>query len=173
MLDVVVNHRCASLQADRCGSKWEKQNRFLKIFPMSKVLPTNDFQQVGTSSVSKVLVALVFFQDSGGRWLKFEATVCPYKMLQIYQNQRISIARLQSVKILSVKIFQEPDWEGWAVCHDSRRPQEPNALPRGLCIVPGPAVPGGSGAHTTGEPAACATRCAATSLSHSTKLTTN
>lgn len=56
MLDVVVNHRCASLQ------------------------------------------------DSGGRWLKFE----------------------------------EPDWEGWAVCHDS------------------PAVPGGSGAHTTGEPAAYA-----------------
>lgn len=56
MLDVVVNHRCASLQ------------------------------------------------DSAGRWLKFE----------------------------------EPDWEGWAVCHDS------------------PAVPGGSGAHTTGEPAAYA-----------------
>jgi len=53
MLDVVVNHRCASLQ------------------------------------------------DSAGRWLKFE----------------------------------EPDWEGWAVCHDS------------------PAVPGGTGAGVTGEPA--------------------
>jgi len=56
VLDVVVNHRCASLQ------------------------------------------------DSAGRWLKFE----------------------------------EPDWEGWAVCCNS------------------PAVPGGSGAHTTGEPAAYA-----------------
>ena len=37
---------------------------------------------------------------------------------------------------------QEPDWEGWAVCCNS------------------PAVPGGSGAHTTGEPAACARRSA-------------
>eukprot|EP00930_Biecheleria_cincta_P083754 TRINITY_DN73264_c0_g1_i1.p1 TRINITY_DN73264_c0_g1~~TRINITY_DN73264_c0_g1_i1.p1 ORF type:complete len:1497 (-),score=262.19 TRINITY_DN73264_c0_g1_i1:288-4631(-) len=53
MLDVVVNHRCASLQ------------------------------------------------DSAGRWLKYEM----------------------------------PDWEGWAVCHDS------------------PAVPGGTGAGVTGEPA--------------------
>jgi len=53
MLDVVVNHRCASLQ------------------------------------------------DSAGRWLKFEM----------------------------------PDWEGWAVCHNS------------------PAVPGGTGAGVTGEPA--------------------
>mmetsp|Transcript_42915 Transcript_42915/g.127205 ORF Transcript_42915/g.127205 Transcript_42915/m.127205 type:complete len:1482 (+) Transcript_42915:134-4579(+) len=53
MLDVVVNHRCASLQ------------------------------------------------DSAGRWLKFE----------------------------------EPDWEGWAVCHDS------------------PAVPGGTGNGVSGEPA--------------------
>jgi len=53
MLDVVVNHRCASLQ------------------------------------------------DSAGRWLKFE----------------------------------EPDWEGWAVCRDS------------------PAVPGGTGNGVTGEPA--------------------
>jgi len=55
-----------------------------------------------------------------------------WPMLDVVVNHRCASRRDSAGRWLS---FQNPDWEGWAICHNS------------------PAVPGGTGAHTTGEPA--------------------
>jgi len=56
-----------------------------------------------------------------------EQEMCP--ILDVVVNHRCAAAQDSAGRWLK---FQEPDWEGWAICHDS------------------PAVPGGSGARSTG-----------------------